>query len=129
MMLRALVPKGALRRWRMDFDFLMTNGPLASRKENYVHSWLYDTVEGHQHLFDNNMVCFATSDFKEEQSAFRLMITCSVRHYGFLFRTLPPHIYRQYLVVAYKAVCTAVFRSLGISQDVQTLDKLKCAKR
>jgi hypothetical protein len=43
-------------------EFSMADGPLASRNEKYVHSWLQDTVEAHQLLLDR-IVCFATSDF------------------------------------------------------------------
>jgi hypothetical protein len=43
-----------------------------------------------------------------------------------------PHPYdicRPYIAAAYIAVRTAVFRILGVSQDVQTLDQLNFAKR
>jgi hypothetical protein len=33
-------------------DFSMAYGPPASHNENYVHSWLQDTVEAHQLLLD-----------------------------------------------------------------------------
>jgi hypothetical protein len=33
-------------------DFSMADGPPASLNENYVHSWLQDTVEAHQLLLD-----------------------------------------------------------------------------
>jgi hypothetical protein len=69
-------------------DFSMENGPPASHNENYVHSWLQDTVEAHHFLVDK-IVCFAMSDFGWTHAAFRLMITCVVRRYGFLLRTLP----------------------------------------
>jgi hypothetical protein len=69
------------------------------RNENYVHSWLLDTVEAHQLLLDK-IVCFAMSDFGETHAAFRLMITCAVRRYGFLLRTLPRDICRPYLAIA-----------------------------
>jgi hypothetical protein len=74
-------------------DFSMADGPLASRIENYLHFWLQDTVEAHQLLFDK-LVCFAMSEFGGTHAAFRLMITCAVRHYGFLLRTLPSNIFR-----------------------------------
>jgi hypothetical protein len=32
----------------LTMDFSMTNGPPASHNENYVYSWLQDTVEAHQ---------------------------------------------------------------------------------
>jgi hypothetical protein len=64
-------------------DSSMTDGPPASHNENYVHSWLQDTVEAHHVLLDN-IVCFAMSDLGGAQAAFRLMITYAVRRYGFL---------------------------------------------
>jgi hypothetical protein len=33
-------------------DFSMADGPPTSHNENYVHSWLQDTVEAHQLLLD-----------------------------------------------------------------------------
>jgi hypothetical protein len=68
----------------------MADGSLVYHNENYVHSWLQDTVEAHQHLLDN-IVCFAMSDFGGTHAAFRLMITCAVRRYGFSLRN-PPQI-------------------------------------
>jgi hypothetical protein len=56
------------------------------------------------------------------------MIACVVRRYGFLLRTLPLDICRPYLTTADRAVRTTVFRILGVSHDVQTLDKVNCAK-
>jgi hypothetical protein len=44
-------------------DFSLANGPLASHNENYVQSWLQDTVEARQLLLDN-IVCFAMSDLE-----------------------------------------------------------------
>jgi hypothetical protein len=38
--------------------FSMADGPPTSYSENYVHSWLQDTVEAHQLLLDN-IICFA----------------------------------------------------------------------
>jgi hypothetical protein len=70
-------------------DFSMTDGPPASHNENCVYSWLQYTVEAHQLLLDK-IVCFPTSDFGGTHAAFRLMITCAVRRYGFLLSTLPP---------------------------------------
>jgi hypothetical protein len=70
-------------------DFSMAYGPPASHSENYVHSWRQDTVEAHQLLLDK-IVCFAMSDFGGTHAAFRLMITCAERRYGFLLRTPPP---------------------------------------
>jgi hypothetical protein len=57
------------------------------------------------------------------------MITCAVRRYEFLLRTLARDICQPFLSAPYRAVRTAVFRVLGVSQDVQTLDQLNCAKR
>jgi hypothetical protein len=104
------------------------DGPPPSHNENYVHSWLQDTAEAHQLLLDK-IVCFAMSDFGGTHAGFRLMITCAVRRYGFLLRTLPPYICRPYLTTEDRAVRTAVYRILGVSHDVQTLYKLNCAKR
>jgi hypothetical protein len=70
-------------------DFSMVDGSPASHNENYVHSWLQDIVEAHQLLLDK-IDCFAMSDFGGTHATFCSMITCAVRHYGFLLRTLPP---------------------------------------
>jgi hypothetical protein len=40
----------------LEMDFSITDGPPASHNENYVHSWLQDTVEAHQLLLDK-IVC------------------------------------------------------------------------
>jgi hypothetical protein len=109
-------------------DFSLADGPPSSHNENYVHSWLQDTVEAHQLLLDK-IICFAMSDFGGTHAAIRLMITCVVRRYGFLLRTLPPNIYRPYIATADRALHTTVYRILGVSHDVQTLDQLNCAKR
>jgi hypothetical protein len=77
----------------------------------------------------DKIVCFAMSDFGGTHAAFRLMITCAVRRHGFLLSTLPLHVCRPYLVVVDVAVRTSIFRILGVSQDVETLDQLNCAKR
>jgi hypothetical protein len=90
-------------------DFSMADGPPASDNENYVHFWPQDTVEAH-HLLMDKIVCFAMSDFGGTHDAFRLMITCAVRRYGFLLSTLPHDICRMYLVVKYIAVHIEVFR-------------------
>jgi hypothetical protein len=58
-------------------DFSTAYGPPESPNENYVHSWLQDTVEAHQLLLDY-IVCFAMSDFGGTHAAFRLMITSAV---------------------------------------------------
>jgi hypothetical protein len=72
-------------------DFSMTDGPPASHDENYVHSWLQDTVAARQILLDK-IVCFAFLDFGGAHAAFHLMmITCAVRRYGFLLLTLLNH--------------------------------------
>jgi hypothetical protein len=109
-------------------DFMMAYGPPASHNQNYVHSWLRDTVEAHQLLMDK-IVCVAMTDIGHV--AFRLMIMYAVRRYGFLLRTLPLDICRPYLGALERAIRIAVYRILGDSQDVQTLlDKLmNCAKR
>jgi hypothetical protein len=109
-------------------DLSMAYDPPASHNENYVHSWLQDTVEAHRLLFDK-ITCFAMSDFGGKHTSFRLMITCAVRRYGFLLRFFPPNICRPFLADEDIAVRTALFRILGVSQDVQTLDQLNCAKR
>jgi hypothetical protein len=57
------------------------------------------------------------------------MITCAVRRYGFLLCTLPPYICRPYLAIVDRVVRTSIYRILGVSHDVQTLDQLNCAKR
>jgi hypothetical protein len=56
------------------------------------------------------------------------MITCAIRRYRFLLPTLPPDICRPYLATANRAVRVVVYRISGVSQDVQTLDQLNCAK-
>jgi L-fucose mutarotase/ribose pyranase (RbsD/FucU family) len=66
----------------------MTDGLPASHNENYVHSWLHNTVEAHQLLLDK-IACFALSDFGGARAAFCLMITCAVRRYGFLLHPPP----------------------------------------
>jgi hypothetical protein len=57
------------------------------------------------------------------------MITSAVRRFWFLLRTLPPYIWRSYHATADRAVRTTLYRILGVSEDVQTIDKLNCAKR
>jgi hypothetical protein len=85
-------------------------------------------VEAHQLLLDK-IACFARSDFEGTRASFRLMITCVVRRYGFLFRTPPRNICRPYLATANMPVRIAVYRILGVCEDVEALDKLNCAKR
>jgi hypothetical protein len=109
-------------------DLPMTDAPSASHNEKFVHSWLQDTVEAHRLLL-GKIVCFTKLDFGGAHAAFRLIIMYAVRRYGFLLRTLPPNICRPYLPTANRAIRITVFRILGTSQDVQTLDYLNCAKR
>jgi hypothetical protein len=108
----------------LEMDISMTDGPPAPHNENYVHSWLQDTVKAYELLFDY-MVCFALSDFGGAHAAFRLIITCAVRRYGFLLHTLPPHICRPYLATKVRAVRFAVFLILGVYEDVQRLDQAR----
>jgi hypothetical protein len=83
----------------LPMEFSMADGPPATHNENYVHSWLQDTVEAH-HLLLDKIICFAMSElFGGTHAAFRLMITCAVRHHGFLLRTLPPDTCRPYLAL------------------------------
>jgi hypothetical protein len=56
------------------------------------------------------------------------MITCGVRRYDFLLRTLPPDICRPDLAIANRTVRTTIYRILGVSHDVQTLGQLNCAQ-
>jgi hypothetical protein len=112
----------------LTMDFSMTDAPPGSHNGNYIYFWLHNTVEAHQLLLDK-IVCFTTSDFGGAHLAFRLMITCAVCRYGFLLRTLPPNVCRPYFTTADKAVCAAFSRMFGDFHDVQTLDKLNCAKR
>jgi hypothetical protein len=77
--------------FQLSFCERRNNDHIHIHNENYVHSWLKDTVEAHQLLLDK-IVCFAMSDFGRTHAAFRLKITCAVRRYGFLLRTLPPQI-------------------------------------
>jgi hypothetical protein len=109
-------------------DSSMAEGLHASYNENYVHSWLQDTVEAHELLLDMS-ICFAMSDFEGTYAAFRMIITCAVRRYGFLLRTLPPDICRPYLYAPDTTVRTSIFRILGVPQEIQALDQLNCAKR
>jgi hypothetical protein len=110
-------------------DFSMTDGPPpASHNDNYVHTWLQDTAEVHPLLF-HKIVCFVMSAFGGAHAAFRLMITCAVRHHGLLLRTVPQHICRPYLAARDRAIRVAVLRILGFSHDVHTLDQVNCAKR
>jgi hypothetical protein len=129
--IRAMVPVvtgASILEASLAIDFSMAYGPPTYHNENYVHSWLQDTVEAHQLLL-GKIVCFAMSDFGGTHAAFRLMITCAARRYGFLLRTLPPNICRPYLATPDRAVRTKGYRILSVSHDVQTLDQLNCAKR
>jgi hypothetical protein len=85
-------------------------------------------MEANNLLLDK-IVCFAMSGIGGAHEASRLMITYAVRRYGFLLSTLPHDICRPYIAIACRAVSSAIFRILGVSQDVQTLDQLNCAKR
>jgi hypothetical protein len=66
-------------------------------------------MEAHQLLF-GKIACFAMSDFGGAHAAFRLMITCVVRRYGLLLRTLPliSADRRSHLGVAHMAARTAL---------------------
>jgi hypothetical protein len=88
----------------------MMDDPAASDNDNYIYSWLQDTVEAHQ-LILNKIAWSATSDFGRAHLAFRLHITCAVRRYGFLLRTPSYDICRPYLAIADRAVRTAVSES------------------
>jgi hypothetical protein len=46
-----------------------------------------------------------------------------------LLRTFAHDICQSYLAIADRVVHITVYRILGVSQDVQTLNKLNCAKR
>jgi hypothetical protein len=99
-------------------NFSMAHGPPTSHKENYIHSWLQDTVEAHQLLLDK-IVCFAMSNFGGTHAASRLMIAMGS------FSAPPLDTCRPYSVAAYITARTTVFRVLGDSQDVQTLGQQK----
>jgi hypothetical protein len=106
----------------------MADGPPTSHNTNYVNSWRQDTVEAHQILLDK-IVCLDTSDFGGTRAAFRLIIICAVRRYGFLLRTLPLDICRPYFAATDIAASIVVFRILGVSRDAQKLDQVNCVKR
>jgi hypothetical protein len=57
------------------------------------------------------------------------MITCALRRYGFLLRTLLLDVCRMYLATADSDVRSAVFRKFGVSPEVQTHDKINCSTR
>jgi hypothetical protein len=69
-------------------DLSMTYGPHVLHNVNHVYSWLEDIVSAHQSLRDH-IVEFSGSNFDGAHSAFRLMIICGVRRYGFMLRTRP----------------------------------------
>jgi hypothetical protein len=73
------------------------------------------------------IVNFCALVFGGAHSAFRLMIACAVRYYGFLFRTPPPIVCRPYLTTADKVFRSSVFRIFGVTPEVQTHDQIKCA--
>jgi hypothetical protein len=93
-------------------DLSMTYGPHVLHNMNNVNSWLEDIVSAHQRLLDQ-IVEFSGSDFDGAHSAFRLMIICAVRRYGFMLRTRPHNIFRPYLVIANNVVRTVVFYVMG----------------
>jgi hypothetical protein len=93
-----------------------------------VYSWLQNTVEASTIIEQDRLLCYV-GRFGGAHSAFRLFITCAVRRYGFLLRTLPPYICRPHLATTDRAFRAVVFRILGLSQDVHTLDQPNCAKR
>jgi hypothetical protein len=70
-------------------DFSMSDGPLTPHNINYVLYLLQDSVAAQQTFLDR-IVCFSSLGFGGVHSAFRLMITCVVRLYGFLLRTFAP---------------------------------------
>jgi hypothetical protein len=55
--------------------------------------------------------------------------TCAVPHHGFFLRTLPHDVRRPYFTISNMVVRNAIYRILGVSHDVQTLDQLNCVKR
>jgi hypothetical protein len=57
-------------------------------------------VVNHFHYHLDKIVCLAMSALGGAHAAFSLMITCVVRRYGFLLRTLPPSICRMYFAIA-----------------------------
>jgi hypothetical protein len=65
-------------------DFPMSDGPPASHNVNYAHSGLQDSVAAQQKILDK-IVDFFASDFGAVYSAFRLVIMCAVRRYGFTY--------------------------------------------
>jgi hypothetical protein len=103
-------------------DYSMRDGPTTSHNENNAHFFPQDTVEDHQLLLDK-IVCFAMSICGGAHEAFSLMITCAVRRCGFLLRTHPLIFADHALLLGDRAVHTAVFRILRVSQDVHKLDQ------
>jgi hypothetical protein len=95
-------------------DFSMTDGPPVPRNGNYFHSWLQDTVEAY-HLLLDKIVCFAMSDFGEAHVAFRFMITCAVRSYGFLLRLVIDGIVD--ILQAHFAAISGIFRTRGLRKQ------------
>jgi hypothetical protein len=98
-------------------DLSLSDGPMASHNINYVYYWLQDSVASPQKILDK-LVNFYTSDFGDAHSAFRVMITCAVRRYGFLLRTLPPSVCRPYLATFDSVVRYVVFRIFGVSREI-----------
>jgi hypothetical protein len=108
--------------------FSMADGPPASYNINYVRSRLQDSVAAQDKSLDKS-VHFYALDFGGAHSAFRLMITCAVRRYGLMLRTL--HVVcRPYLATADSVVRLDVFRIFGVSPEVrQTHDQINSATR
>jgi hypothetical protein len=106
----------------------MEDGPPASFNENYVHSRVQGAVEAHQLLLDN-IVCFANVGLWRGTYSFSLNDHVCSSSLWVLVPHPSPSICRPYLAVAYSVVRTAVIRILGVSHDIQTLDKLNCVKR
>jgi hypothetical protein len=104
----------------LPMDIAMMDGPPASRNANTVHSWLQDSVATQRQLLDK-IVDFFVSGFVGAHSAFWLMITCAVRRYGFMLRTLPPYVCHMYLATA----DSAVFRIIGVFPEIRVIKSIK----
>jgi hypothetical protein len=110
----------------LTMDFSMANGPPASHNENYVHSWLQETVEAHQLLL-GKIVCYV--GLRRDTCCLSLDDYVCGTPLWVLAPHLPPNTWRPYLAPANRAVRNAIYRILGVSQNAQTLDQLNCAKR
>jgi hypothetical protein len=64
---------------------------------------------------------FFGSDFEGAHSAFRLMITCAVRCYGFMLRTLPPDLCRPAYIATADSAVRFVSVSWGLAGGTNTL--------